>query len=246
MCVMFSSHVSSHISQRVICVLVCGSMAVMRSAFVPAALINAWISVDPCCTVASVRKRLQASGIGSASRRVCGKHLARHVSGHCSLCSIPRFKRSFLCGFFWFFAVSLGSHVHVSSPIETTGGQADLLKNCSSSRICCGQPCLGIVLAHVFLAIFGACVALPQIQFKPSVERRVRFWRIFGTFFSLSLPRIWLSRSTSKIDALDDDETQRGQAAVRLFEKIGSAWVRRLKACVAARKAVFLSSSTEQ
>ena len=44
-----------------------------------AALINAWISVDPCCTVASVRKRLQASGIGSARRRVCGKHLARHA-----------------------------------------------------------------------------------------------------------------------------------------------------------------------
>ena len=28
-----------------------------------------------------------------------------------------------------------------------------------------------------------------------------------GHFFILSLPRIWLSRSTSKIDALDDDET---------------------------------------
>ena len=28
-----------------------------------AALINTWISVEPCCTVAGVRKRLQASGI---------------------------------------------------------------------------------------------------------------------------------------------------------------------------------------
>ena len=28
-----------------------------------AALINIWVSVWPCCTVAGVRKRLQASGI---------------------------------------------------------------------------------------------------------------------------------------------------------------------------------------
>ena len=41
----------------------------------------------------------------------------------------------------------------------------------------------------------------------------VRFWLFFSVSvaahvaFSLPLPRIWLSRSTSKIDALDDDET---------------------------------------
>ena len=34
------------------------------------------------------------------------------------------------------------------------------------------------------------------------------FGAFSGTFFSLSLPRISLSRSTSKIDALVDDETQ--------------------------------------
>ena len=30
-----------------------------------------------------------------------------HYNGHCSLCSIQRFTRSFLCDFLWFFAVSL-------------------------------------------------------------------------------------------------------------------------------------------
>ena len=91
--------------------------------------------------------------------------------------------------------------------------------NHQSTRICWGQPYLAIVLAHVFLAIFSACTALPP---KPSVERRVRFSAHFLSTlllvenmvifsrvplsFSVSLPRIWLSR-TSKIDALDDDET---------------------------------------
>ena len=56
--------------------------------------------------------------------------------------------------------------------------------------------------------------AAPELQLRDVVwsdesffRLRVRSWRIFGHFFSLSLPRIWLSRSTSKIDALDDDET---------------------------------------
>ena len=79
--------------------------------------------------------------------------------------------------------------------------------NHQNTRIRWGQPCLAIVSAHVFLASCGACIALPQVMIKPSVERRVQSWRILGTFFSLLLPRIWLSRSTSKIDALDDDET---------------------------------------
>ena len=157
----------------------------------------------------------------------------RRFSGHCSLCSIPRFTRSFLCGFLWFFVVSLAvffllswsfgvvchatfapcscccSLVHGRSPMETMRRQADascsrvaaprrrLVRrvlfrlreqpNHQNTRICWGQPYLAIVLAHVFLAIFGACTALPP---KPSVERRVQFWRIFGHFFSLSLPRI--------------------------------------------------------
>ena len=58
--------------------LVCGSMAVMRSAFCAAALVNAWISVDPCCTVASVRKRLQASGIERSRRSVLEYMAAEH------------------------------------------------------------------------------------------------------------------------------------------------------------------------
>ena len=79
---------------------------------------------------------------------------SRRFSGQCSLCSIPRFKRSFLCGFLWFFEVSLAaflslfwlfgvvcharfapcscccSHVHGRSPMETMRWQADA----SSSR----------------------------------------------------------------------------------------------------------------
>ena len=162
-CVMFSSHVSSHISRRVIRV----SHLWVRGC--NEERIHAWITVDPCCTVASVRKRLQASGIGSARRRGCGKYLARHAFLADSvvvvpLCSIPRFKRSFLCGFLWFFAVSLAaffllswlfgvvcharfapcscccSHVHVSSPIETTGGQADA----SCSRIAASRGSVGV------------------------------------------------------------------------------------------------------
>ena len=126
--------------------LVCGSMAVMRRAFVPQRSSKPGFFVDPCCTVASVRNRLHASGIGSARRRGCGKYLARHafladsvvivllVPSHASN-DLSFFAVS--CGFF---AVSLAafviwcclprkicllfcSHVHVSSPIETTGKQ---------------------------------------------------------------------------------------------------------------------------
>ena len=42
------------------------------------------------------------------------------------------------------------------------------LREQPNHRICWGQPYLAIVLAHVFLTIFGACTALPP---KPSVER---------------------------------------------------------------------------
>ena len=41
-------------------------------------LINAWIPVDPCCTVASVRKRLQASGIERSRRSVYEYMAAEH------------------------------------------------------------------------------------------------------------------------------------------------------------------------
>ena len=81
--------------------------------------------------------------------------ISRRFSGHCCLCSIPRFKRSFLCGFLWFFAVSLAaffslfwlfgvicharfapcscccSHVHGRSPMETMRWQA--VASCSRS-----------------------------------------------------------------------------------------------------------------
>ena len=40
-----------------------GSSDDIRSAFVPASLINAWIAGVPCSTVACVHKSLQASGI---------------------------------------------------------------------------------------------------------------------------------------------------------------------------------------
>ena len=49
-----------------------------------AALINAWISVESCCTVAGVRKRLQPSGIergrSSAQEYMKAEHrLAKQV-----------------------------------------------------------------------------------------------------------------------------------------------------------------------
>ena len=75
-CVMFSLRVSSHISRRVICVSrlwVHGCERVRA-----AALINAWISVDPCCTVASVRKRRQASRIERSRRSVHEYMAAEH------------------------------------------------------------------------------------------------------------------------------------------------------------------------
>ena len=69
-CVMFSLHVSSHISRRVIRVSRLWVHGCNEERVRAAALINAWISADPCCTVASVRKRLQASGIERSRRSV--------------------------------------------------------------------------------------------------------------------------------------------------------------------------------
>ena len=45
-------------------------MAVMRSAFVPQHSSTPGFRLGPCCTVASVRKRLQASGIERSRRSV--------------------------------------------------------------------------------------------------------------------------------------------------------------------------------
>ena len=44
------------------------------------------------------------------------------------------------------------------------------------------QPCLATVLAHVSPAVLGTCRALSRVTEEPSIERRVLFWRIFGTF----------------------------------------------------------------
>ena len=73
-CVMFSLRVSSHISRRVICASRLSVPGCIEERVRAAALINAWISFDPCCTVASVRKRLQASGV-ERSRRSVHEHM---------------------------------------------------------------------------------------------------------------------------------------------------------------------------
>ena len=84
--------------------------------------------------------------------------------------------------------------------------------NHQNTRICWGQAmsrnCLGTCLA-----IFGAWIQLNvESGFRCIFEQSsacgnmVIFSRV-PLSFSVSLPRIWLSRSTSKIDALDDDET---------------------------------------
>ena len=77
-CVMCSLHVSSLISRRVICVSRLWVHGCNEERVRAASLINAWISVDPCCTVASVRKLLQASGI-ERSRRSLHEYVA---AGH--------------------------------------------------------------------------------------------------------------------------------------------------------------------
>ena len=77
-CVMFSFHVSSHISRRVICVSRLWVHGCNEERVRAAALINAWISIDACCTVASVRKRLQASGIERSRRSVHEYTAAEH------------------------------------------------------------------------------------------------------------------------------------------------------------------------
>ena len=60
-------HVSTHVSRRVICASRLWVHGCYEERVLAAALMNAWISVEPCCTVAGVRKRLQASGIERGS-----------------------------------------------------------------------------------------------------------------------------------------------------------------------------------
>ena len=77
-CVKFSLQFSSHISRRVMCVSRLWVHGCNEERVRAAALVNAWISVDPCCTVASVRKRLQAPGIERSRRSVHGYMAAEH------------------------------------------------------------------------------------------------------------------------------------------------------------------------
>ena len=131
------------------------------------------------------------------------------------------------------------SHVHVSSPIETTGGQADA----SCSRIAAPRGSVGV--SHISQLSWHMSFSYHKSYSSLQLNVESGFGALLGTFFSLSLPKNWLSRSTPKIDALDDDETERGQAAVRCSRKsavLGSASSR----LASPRKAVFLSSSTEQ
>ena len=70
LCVWCSLHVSSHISRRVICVSRLWVHGCNEERVRAAALINAWISVDPGCTVASfanVCRRLASSAAAAAS-----------------------------------------------------------------------------------------------------------------------------------------------------------------------------------
>ena len=101
----------------------------------------------------------------------------------------------------------------------TSSGRTSSFSSCASSpttrtRGSVGiKPCLAIVLAHVCLAIFGAWLQLNVdsgfrciFEHSSACGNMVSFSPL-PLSSSLSLPRIWLSRSTSKIDALDDDET---------------------------------------
>ena len=71
-----SLRVSFHISRNTLCLWVQGKKK--RRALVPHRLINDWIAVEPCCTVASVCKRLQASGIERSRRSVQNYVSAEH------------------------------------------------------------------------------------------------------------------------------------------------------------------------
>ena len=97
-------HVAQHRSDRVVRRLVCPSCVPCMFSFdisrigrvicascsvglmkknqervlVPQMLINAWIPVEPCCTIASVRKCLQASGIERNRRSVHEYMAAEH------------------------------------------------------------------------------------------------------------------------------------------------------------------------
>ena len=85
-CVVFSLHLSfrTSLELRVSCAF-CSvgsddkNRDRNRRVFVPASLINAWVAAVPCCLVASVRKRLQASGIERGRRPQAEHWLGKQV-----------------------------------------------------------------------------------------------------------------------------------------------------------------------
>ena len=101
----------------------------------------------------------------------------------------------------------------------TSSGRTSPFSGCASSPTTRtrgsvgGKPRFAIVLAHVFLAIFGAWLQLNvESGFRCILEHSSACGNTVNVSpvplsLSSSLPRIWLSRSTSKIDALGDDET---------------------------------------
>ena len=74
--------------------------------------------------------------------------------------------------------------------------------NHQNTRICWGQPCLAIIFFS--FSQFFACARCCHEFHGSHRECRTLLVNAF-----LSLPRMWLSRSTSKIDAFGDDETAR-------------------------------------
>ena len=217
-------------------------------------------------TVQNKRRRLEwcssmLERLGETKRLWEVPHKTRRFKGHCSLCSIPRFKRSFLFGFLWFFAESLAAFFLVvlviwrfqprkictmfllllscSRPI-THGDDAlasrRQLRNAAPRRRLVGrvpfpaaraaQPsahedllgsatsrnCLGTCLSRNLRHVHSIATQNVESGFRHIFEHSsacgnmVIFSRV-PLSSSVSLPRIWLSRSTSKIDALDDDET---------------------------------------
>ena len=77
-CVSCFSCYLSHIARIVMCASRLLVRGCEKERVRAAALVNAWIPLEPCCTVASVRKRLQASGIergrSSVQRLMTAEH----------------------------------------------------------------------------------------------------------------------------------------------------------------------------
>ena len=79
MCLVFIAFLVSHLSNwRVICAFFQWTDDKINSGARAKMLINAWVATAPCCSVASVRKRLQASGIERSRRSVQRLMTAEH------------------------------------------------------------------------------------------------------------------------------------------------------------------------